>query len=200
MVIKDEKDIIRLIKEDEWMMDILRAVKSLNLPDWWVCAGFVRSKIWDVLHGFKERTPIPDVDVIYFDDTNTEEAEEKKFETRLRNILPNIPWSVKNEARMHVVNNIPPYSSSVDAISKFPETATSLGVKLDGKDKIILVAPWGVEDVINLEVKPTPYFKESKERAQIYEERITKKNWKDIWYKVNVFHIENPYSISKVRK
>ncbi|AEH46685.1 hypothetical protein PthBH41_06320 [Parageobacillus thermoglucosidasius] len=200
LVIKDEKDIIRLIKEDEWMMDILRAVKSLNLPDWWVCAGFVRSKIWDVLHGFKERTPIPDVDVIYFDDTNTEEAEEKKFETRLRNILPNIPWSVKNEARMHVVNNIPPYSSSVDAISKFPETATSLGVKLDGKDKIILVAPWGVEDVINLEVKPTPYFKESKERAQIYEERITKKNWKDIWYKVNVFHIENPYSISKVRK
>ncbi|WP_420769094.1 nucleotidyltransferase family protein [Parageobacillus thermoglucosidasius] len=200
MVIKDEKDIIRLIKEDEWMMDILRAVKSLNLPDWWVCAGFFRSKIWDVLHGFKERTPIPDVDVIYFDDTNTEEAEEKKFETRLRNILPNIPWSVKNEARMHVVNNIPPYSSSVDAISKFPETATSLGVKLDEKDKIILVAPWGVEDVINLEVKPTPYFKESKERAQIYEERITKKNWKDIWYKVNVFHIENPYSISKVRK
>ncbi|REK59430.1 MAG: hypothetical protein C6P36_02630 [Geobacillus sp.] len=200
LVIKDEKDIIRLIKEDEWMMDILRAVKSLNLPDWWVCAGFVRSKIWDVLHGFKERTPIPDVDVIYFDDTNTEEAEEKKFETRLRNILPNIPWSVKNEARMHVVNNIPPYSSSVDAISKFPETATSLGVKLDGKDKIILVAPWGVEDVINLEVKPTPYFKESKERVQIYEERITKKNWKDIWYKVNVFHIENPYSISKVRK
>ncbi|GCD81407.1 hypothetical protein B4168_1040 [Anoxybacillus flavithermus] len=200
LVIKDEKDIIRLIKEDEWMMDILRAVKSLNLPDWWVCAGFVRSKIWDVLHGFKERTPIPDVDVIYFDDTNTEEAEEKKFETRLRNILPNIPWSVKNEARMHVVNNIPPYSSSVDAISKFPETATSLGVKLDEKDKIILVAPWGVEDVINLEVKPTPYFKESKERAQIYEERITKKNWKDIWYKVNVFHIENPYSISKVRK
>jgi uncharacterized protein len=192
-MIKNEKDIIRLIKEDKWMMDILRAVKSLNLPDWWVCAGFVRSKIWDTLHGFKERTPIPDIDVIYFDDTNVEELEEKRLEIRLRNILPNIPWSVKNEARMHVVNNIPPYSSSVDAISKFPETATSLGVKLDEKGDIILVAPWGVDDVINLEVKPTPYFKESKELSQIYEERITKKNWKDIWYKVKVFHIENSY-------
>ncbi|MED0686208.1 nucleotidyltransferase family protein [Anoxybacillus ayderensis] len=193
MIIKNDKDIIQLIKEDEWMMDILRAVKSLNLPDWLVCAGFVRSKIWDTLHGFKERTPIPDIDVIYFDDTNMDELEEKKFEMRLRNILPNIPWSVKNEARMHVVNNIPPYSSSVDAISKFPETATSLGVKLDEGDDIILVAPWGVDDVINLEVKPTPYFKESKELSQIYEERITKKNWKDIWYKVKVFHIENSY-------
>jgi hypothetical protein len=190
-MIKNEKDIIQLIKEDEWMMDILNAVKSLNLPDWWICAGFVRSKIWDTLHGFKERTPIPDIDVIYFDDTNMDELEEKKFEIRLRNILPNIPWSVKNEARMHIVNNIPPYSSSVDAISKFPETATSLGVKLDEKNDIVLVAPWGVDDVINLEVKPTPYFQESKERAQIYEERITKKNWKDIWYKVKVFHIEN---------
>jgi uncharacterized protein len=60
---------------------------------------------------------------------------------------------------VHVVNDILPYSSSVDAISKFPETAISLGVKLDEKDDIILVAPWGVNDVINLEVKPTPYLK-----------------------------------------
>lgn len=45
MMIQNEKEIIQLIKEDEWMMDILRAVKSLHLPDWWVCAGFVRSKI-----------------------------------------------------------------------------------------------------------------------------------------------------------
>ncbi|MEJ9211397.1 nucleotidyltransferase family protein [Bacillus smithii] len=193
MMIQNEKEIIQLIKEDEWMMDILRAVKSLHLPDWWVCAGFVRSKIWDVLHGFKERTPISDIDVIHFDDGNTDELEEKKLEMRLRNILPDIPWSVKNEARMHVVNSIPPYSSSIDAISKFPETATSLGVKLDEKEDSLLDAPWGINDVVNLEVKPTPYFKELNELAKVYEERITKKNWKAIWHKVKVYHIENSY-------
>lgn len=134
-----------------------------------------------MLHGFKERTPISDIDVIYYDDGNTDELEEKKLEMRFRNILPDIPWSVKNEARMHVVNSIPPYSSSIDAISKFPETATSLGVKLDEKEDILLAAPWGINDVVNLEVKPTPYFKELKELAKVYEERITKKNWKAIW-------------------
>jgi hypothetical protein len=134
-----------------------------------------------VLHGFKERTPISDIDVIYYDDGNTDELEEKKLEMRLRNILPDIPWSVKNEARMHVVNSIPPYSSSIDAISKFPETATSLGVKLDEKEDSLLDAPWGINDVVKLEVKPTPYFKELKELAKVYEERITKKNWKAIW-------------------
>ena len=70
-MINSEEDIIRLVSEDEWMMDILRSAKSLNLPDWWVCAGFVRSKIWDVLHEFNDRTPLPDIDVIYFDESDT---------------------------------------------------------------------------------------------------------------------------------
>jgi uncharacterized protein len=184
----NEQEIIQLVNEDEWMMNILVTAKSLNLPDWWVCAGFVRSKIWDVLHGFSERTPLPDVDVIYFDKSNIEEAAEKKLEEKLRSMNPNIPWSVKNEARMHLVNDIPPYKSSVDAISKFPETVTALGVTLDDENKVVLTAPCGVEDLVNLVVKPTPYFGETEEGARIYEERIVKKNWKGIWYKIKVEH------------
>ncbi len=80
MIINNEADIILMIKEDKWMMDIIRCAKSLNLPDWWVCAGFVRSKIWDTIHGFSERTRIPDIDVIYFDDSNMDELVEKKLE------------------------------------------------------------------------------------------------------------------------
>lgn len=185
----DKENIISLIKEDEWMMDILLSAKSLNLPDWWICAGFVRSKIWDTLHNFNERSPIPDIDVIYFEPTNINKMEEKGFEEMLMALMPNIPWSVMNEARMHIHSNMSPYSSSVDAISKFPETATALGVKLDGKDNVILTAPCGINDVVNLEVKPTPYFKDYKKRVEIYEGRITKKNWKSTWYKLKVFHI-----------
>jgi uncharacterized protein len=92
---------------------------------------------------------------------------------------------------MHIKSNMPPYSSSVDAISKFPETATALGVKLDEKDNVILTAPYGISDVVNLEVKPTPFFTKTKERAEIYENRIAKKNWESIWYKLNVYHIND---------
>ncbi|MEH7483296.1 nucleotidyltransferase family protein [Neobacillus drentensis] len=175
------------------MMNILKAAKSLNLPDWWICAGFVRSKIWDTLHNFNVRTPIPDIDVIYFDPTNIDELMEKKLEERLKTLMPNIPWSVKNEARMHVKSNMPPYFSSIDAISKFPETATALGVKLDEKDNVILTAPCGIGDVINLRVKPTPYFTKTKERVEIYEDRISKKNWKTIWKNLKVYHIDISY-------
>jgi hypothetical protein len=191
LIITSKEEIIQLVRDDAWMMEVLRAVQTLNLPDWWVCAGFVRSKIWDVLHGFEDRTPIPDIDVIYFDPSNILEDEEKKLEAKLRDRNPSLPWSVKNEAIMHAFNNISPYTSSVDAISKFPETATALGLRLDENNNIVLTAPCGIEDVLNLIVKPTPHFEESKELAHIYEERILKKNWKSTWGRITIFHIQN---------
>ena len=190
-MLRNKEDVIKLIRTDEKMMEVIKAARTLNLPDWWICAGFIRSKIWDTLHGFNDRTETPDVDVIYFDHTNIEERFEKELENKLISIMPSIPWSVKNEARMHVINNLPPYTSSEDAISKFPETATALGVKLDKDDTLILTSPHGINDVINLEVKPTHHFTEIKELAAIYEERIAKKNWKAIWHKIKVYHISN---------
>ncbi|WP_409254224.1 nucleotidyltransferase family protein [Bacillus sp. SCS-153A] len=185
---KNEKDVLQLIKQDEWMMDILKAAKTLDLPDWWICAGFVRSKIWDTLHGFSNRTSIPDVDVVYFDRSIRDEAVEKKLENMLKELLPGVPWSVKNEARMHLINNIPPYTSTVDAISKFPETATALGVKLAEDDELVLTAPHGLRDVLNMELRPTPYMKTSNQLTMPYEERILHKNWTAIWPKVKVYY------------
>lgn len=186
MQIKNEDDIIQLVQKDNWMMEVLKVVKTLDLRDWWVCAGFVRSKIWDVLHNYEHRTPTADVDVVYFDPIFTEEKIEKELEERLKKLKPDIPWSVKNEARMHEVNNINPYKSAVDAIAKFPETVTALGIKLSDSNEVILTAPHGIQDVINLEVKPTPSFKASKELMAIFEERLLKKNWHANWPKVKI--------------
>ncbi|MBO1001325.1 nucleotidyltransferase family protein [Pseudogracilibacillus auburnensis] len=190
MKMKNEEDIIFFIQEDEWMMEILKTVKSFHLPDWWICAGFVRSKIWDVLHGFEGRTPLPDIDVIYYDCTTINEEKEKVLEKKLASIHPCLPWSVKNQARMHLVNNVSPYVSSEDAMSKFPETATALGVKLDEKDNVLLSSPCGVKDVLNLEIKPTTYFQGCTKRMKIFEERLKTKNWQSTWYKIKLFRNE----------
>lgn len=173
------------------MMDILQAAKTLDLPDWWICAGFVRAKIWDTLHGFHERTQVPDVDVIYFNPSNLNESEEKRFEAKLKSLLPNTPWSVKNEARMHIRNKTAPYKSSIDAISKFPETATALGIKLDGQDNLVLAAPYGICDVVNMVVKPTSFVLMDKKRIEHYETRIALKNWKGTWGKLQIFQFNN---------
>ncbi|EOG8707729.1 nucleotidyltransferase family protein [Bacillus paranthracis] len=190
MKIQTEQDIVRLIENDEWMINVLQLAKSLELPDWWICAGFVRSKIWDTLHNCETRTALPDVDVIYYDSLHKDEMYEQSLENKLKNIDATIPWSVKNQARMHVVNNMPPYSSSVDAISKFPETATALGVTLDEKNKVILTAPCGIEDVLSLQVRPTAHFLESKERIHMYKNRVIKKNWQSKWPNVTITYPE----------
>ncbi|HDR6216072.1 TPA: nucleotidyltransferase family protein [Bacillus cereus] len=190
MKIKTEKDIIRLIENDEWMMNVLQMAKSLELPDWWICAGFVRSKIWDTLHDYEAKTAMPDVDVIYYDSLHQDEIYEQSLKTKLMNIDATIPWSVKNQARMHVVNNMPPYSSSVNAISKFPETATALGVTLDELNNVILTAPCGIEDVLSLQVKPTAHFLKSKERLHMYKNRVIKKNWQSKWPSITITYPE----------
>ncbi|AJQ58886.1 hypothetical protein CON48_23475 [Bacillus thuringiensis] len=190
MTIQTEQDIIRLIENDEWMMNVLQMAKSLELPDWWVCAGFVRSKIWDTLHDYEAKTAMPDVDVIYYDSLHQDEIYEQSLETKLMNIDATIPWSVKNQARMHVVNNMPPYSSSVNAISKFPETATALGVTLDELNNVILTAPCGIEDVLSLQVRPTAHFLKSKERLHMYKNRVIKKNWQSKWPNITITYPE----------
>lgn len=109
-----------------------------------------------------------------------DEQEEGRLQNHLKKFDRNTPWSVKNQARMHVLNDSPPYESSVDAISKFPETATSLGLKVDEDDRLILAAPHGLEDVFEMKVRPTPYFINN-ERSWIYEKRIVDKNWMSKW-------------------
>ncbi|MFC5652124.1 nucleotidyltransferase family protein [Paenibacillus solisilvae] len=186
MEIRNEDDILQVIREDRWMMDILFSVRELGLPDWWVCAGFVRGKVWDTLHGYEERTVTPDVDVVYYDAAHILESEEKQLEAKLHKLLPGVPWSVKNEARMHMLNDLPPYSSAEDAISKFPETATSLGVRLNEKDSLVLTAPHGIDDLVNFIVRPTPLFEPNQPLSATFEARILKKNWQLIWDKVTI--------------
>lgn len=188
--LKGEREILALVESDRWMMNILGAAASLELPDWWICAGFVRTKIWDTLHGFEERTPLGDIDVIYFDAGNINEETEKLWENRLHQIMSGLPWSVKNQARMHVVNGNPPYQSSVDAISKFPETATVLGVRLDEGGQLILAAPCELEDVLAMRVKPTPAFSSSVELMKVYRRRQEQKRWTAKWPKVRIEQVE----------
>ena len=173
------------------MMDILIVVAKLDLPDWWVGAGFVRSKVWDTLHGYVTRTPIPDIDVIYFDpnDFSKEEShkettrEETRFEAFLKKERPEITWSVTNQARMHLFHKHPPYNNSVHSLSKWVETATCIGVKVTRNSEVVLAAPLGINDLVHLVVKPNINAYTGNEK---FLERINKKKWIEKWPKLKI--------------
>ena len=173
------------------MMGVLKAARKLDFPDWWIGAGFIRSKVWDNLHNYKVRTPIPDVDVIYFDKTDfsNEEAvaettkKETEYENLLNEIMPGVEWSVTNQARMHLFHNHNPYKSSEEGLSYWVETATCVGVKLNDKDNLILIAPHGINDLVNLILRPTI---NTSENIKKFNERISGKKWLTKWPKLKV--------------
>ena len=173
-----EKDIAKMIEDDPWMMTILKTTREVNLPDWWIGAGFVRSKVWDFLHGYAQRTAIPEIDVIYFDKNNMSESSEKTIENTLHNALSEIKWSVKNQARMHTLHNDEPYRNAAEGLSRWVETATCIGVRLEINETLSISAPHGIEDLTQLILRPTPSTNNS---IELFYKRINDKNWLEKW-------------------
>lgn len=177
-------DILSLIQNDVWMMKVLKTARELHLPDWMIGAGFVRGKVWDFLHGYAERTPLGDIDLIYFDPSNISEEKEKELECVLKEKM-NEPWSVKNQARMHIVNGEAPYASSSDALAHWVETPTCVAVRLEDDDTLTLIAPHGIDDLVNLVVRPSPLFSRG---IQIFKDRVQKKQWQKKWPKLTIVY------------
>lgn len=165
-------------------MRVLRFVKALALPDCWVAAGFVRSRVWDYQHRH-ETSPLPDdIDVIWYDKKTLASEPDTALELALRSQDESLAWSVKNQARMHRRNDDSSYRSATDAMRHWPETATAVAVRLGQQDVVEVAAPFGLDDLFNLIVRPTPRFMVDK--RHIYLDRVRSKNWQSAWPKLRI--------------
>lgn len=160
-------------------MQVLEQVRALQLPDCWVAAGFVRNAVWDHLHGYSHSPIATDVDVIWFDRARCEPAVDRQLEALLHDRSPDIDWSVKNQARMHRRNADVPYASATEAMRFWAETATAVAVRLDKDGHCEVAAPFGLEDLFALVLRPTPRFTQGK--LGIYNERLRAKAWHARW-------------------
>ena len=181
-----ERDILALVAADGWMMAALAGVAELGLPDCWIGAGFLRGAVWDRLHGYASRTPLDDIDVVYFDPKTRDPAAERALERRLGEDLPGLPWSVKNQARMHLRNGDAPYGSSADALAHWLETPTAVALRLNDAGGPELLAPLGTRDLLDLVVRPTPHARTHEHRLAAYRARLESKNWPARWPKLRV--------------
>lgn len=163
-----------LLLTDPRRMNILHIVQSL-CPESWIGAGFVRDAVWDHLHHSAPQPPAGDVDVIWLNSHAMEIEADIEMENRLRERAPDVEWSVKNQARMHLRNGDTPYSSLFAALWHWPETATAVAVRLAGKARIEIIAPFGLDDLFGLRLQPTPHFKGRKYPQ--FRRRVEEKRW-----------------------
>lgn len=168
-----------ILRSDAARWRLLEVVSHLDLPDCWIAAGFIRNAVWDALHGRAPQPPVGDVDVIWFDPYRCDEVLDRKFEEKLRAVVPAIDWSVKNQARMHARNDDTRYQSSTDAMRYWPETATAAAARRSGKDQLEIASPLGLDDLFKLILRPTRRFAAGK--LPVYEERVRSKAWIEAW-------------------
>ncbi|MCS6121707.1 nucleotidyltransferase family protein [Shewanella baltica] len=172
---------------------VLQCTKVHSMPQWCLAAGFVRNLVWDRLHGF-ELSPLNDIDLIYFCPLDISPERDLAIETYLNQLAPELPWSVKNQARMHVRNQDMAYTSCVDAMSYWPELETAVGVSYQVVDvksdtqtqtqtcvgminhaayyDIELVAPFGLNSLFALKLSANP-----KRALSVFHHRVATKGW-----------------------
>ena len=165
----------RLLLNDPLRMDALYTVQELKLNDGWIGAGFVRDAVWDCLHGYGQRPVAGDVDVVWFNSEHSDPAHDSSLEETLSLQSSGFNWSVKNQTRMHQRNGNDPYLSTENALLYWPETATAVAVRLGETNLIEIIAPYGLDDLFELRLRPTPIFE--REKLNIFRQRAAAKRW-----------------------
>jgi uncharacterized protein len=181
---RTEADIAAFIVSDVRRLAILQVAMGLGLPDCWIGAGFLRNPVWDQLHGHDVSATFNDVDVVYFDRENCSADADAAEEARLSQIMPDVPWSVLNMARMHIPTGDPPYHSTLHGIGFWPETVTAIALRLDSAGVPLLAAPYGIDDLLAFRVRPTPPVRANHPEA--YRRRLVKKNWLVRWPRLQI--------------
>ena len=175
---RDAADIADFIAHNPRMMRCLAVLAAHGPAGAWIGAGFVRNAVWDHLSGKDtEATPLADLDVVFHDPVIATAEHDARIEAALSVAAPDLPWSVRNQARMHERNGHRPYRDVADALTHWVETATAIAARL-GPKGVEILAPFGVDDVLGMILRPVPAYRS---KPEIPLARLEAKGWLTRW-------------------
>jgi hypothetical protein len=146
-------------------MRVLVTARAVGLPDWMIMSGAIYQPVWNHLTGRVLDFGLKDYDLAYFDAVDTSyEAEDRvikrvaaAFEPPLRERV-----EVRNQARVHLWfeakfgRPYAPLANSAEALTRFLAPAFAVGVRLEADDELAIAAPFGLEDLFAMRLRPNP--------------------------------------------
>ncbi|HWE99503.1 MAG TPA: nucleotidyltransferase family protein [Caulobacteraceae bacterium] len=146
-------------------MQVLATARELALPDWLVFSGAVYQPVWNHLTGRPAEHGLSDYDLGYFDPSDTSYGAEDRvirrvaaaFEPPLRALV-----EVRNQARVHLWfedhfgEAYAPLSCTAEALERFAAPAFAVGARLEADDRIAVIAPFGLDDLFAMRLRPNP--------------------------------------------
>jgi len=162
---KLEAELAAIVRADPGLMHVLTTVRALGLPDWRLVSGAVYQAVWNARTGRPAGHGVKDYDLAYFDASDLSyEAEDvvikrvaAAFDEPFRSQV-----EVRNQARVHLwfQNRFgEPYQalgSTDEALGRFVAPAFAVGVRLEADDRLSIAAPFGLDDVFALTIRPNP--------------------------------------------
>jgi hypothetical protein len=154
-----------IVRETPALMHVLQRARDLDLPDWLIFSGAVYQRVLNRLTGRDADYGIKDYDLGYFDAADISyDAEDvvirrvaAAFEPPLREMV-----EVRNQARVHLWfegkfgEPYTPLSNSAEALTRFVSSTFAVGVRLRPGDRLEIIAPFGLEDLFALRLRPNP--------------------------------------------
>ncbi len=180
---RNTADIADFITHNPRMMRCLAVLAAHGPAGAWIGAGFVRNAVWDHLSGQDtEATPLADLDVVFHDPAIATAEHDARIEAALCAAASDLPWSARNQARMHERNGHRPYCDVADALAHWVETATAIAARL-GPKGVEILAPFGEDDVLGMILRPVPAYRT---KPEVLRARLEAKGWLKRWPKLRV--------------
>jgi hypothetical protein len=148
------------------LMQVLRTLRTRDLPDWLVMSGAVYQRVLNHLTGRAADYGVRDYDVGYFDPSDISyEAEDvlirrvaAAFDEPLKSTV-----EVRNQARVHLWfeahfgEAYTALSCTAEALERFVSPMFAVGVLLDADDRLHIEAPFGLADLFALHLRPNAW-------------------------------------------
>jgi hypothetical protein len=155
-----------IVRAAPTLMAALGHARDLDLPDWLFVSGAVYQRVWNQLTGREADYGVRDYDLAYFDASDISyEAEDIHIKRAAALFPPRLSplVEVRNQARVHLWfedhfgEPYEPLSSSAEALSRFVAPAFGVGVRLEKDDSLTIEAPFGLEDLFAMTLRPNPH-------------------------------------------
>ena len=144
---------------------VLETARSLDLPDWLIFSGAIYQPVWNRLTGRAPDYGVRDYDLAYFDASDVSYEAEDRVIRQAAGAFP-APLSamveVRNQARVHLWfedhfgEPYAPLTHAGEALTRFAAPTFAVGARLEADDSLTIFAPFGLEDVFAMRIRPNP--------------------------------------------
>ena len=159
-----EERLIGILRASPTLIRVMERVRTLGLPDWRLVSGCIYQTAWNHLTGRDPDYGLKDYDVVYFDPDLSWEAEDVFIRRTAAAFAPPLDAmvEVRNQARVHLWfeqkfgEAYAPLNCTDEALERFVCPAFAVGARLEPDSRVTLAAPFGLEDLFAMRLRPNP--------------------------------------------